>query len=168
MLKNSPGLSILKVWKPKYSSRLFFEGLKAKVRKPKYSSRLFFLITSFRKSGVLFEVDRVFQSLEFHFEVQNSMSRQIIKSRTSLEADYGQNLEADWYFKGLEFRGGLVFRRSRTLVRSRPRYFEGLELEVDQRWTPPRGRPDLRLSKGLLAEFKIIGFPDAYRTNFED
>ncbi|GBB84144.1 hypothetical protein RclHR1_10790009 [Rhizophagus clarus] len=57
-----------------------------------------------------------------------------------------QNLEADWYFEGPEFRGGLVF----------------------QRWIPPRGGPDLCLSGGLLAEFKVIGFPDACRMNFED
>ncbi|GBC10447.1 hypothetical protein RclHR1_09630011 [Rhizophagus clarus] len=92
------------------------------------------------------------------------MSRQTIKSRTPLEADYGiskvQNLEADWYFEGPEFRGGLVRNLeadwSGTLVRSGPR------------WTPPCGGPDLRLSGGLLAEFEVIGFPDAYQTNFKD
>ncbi|GBC10863.1 hypothetical protein RclHR1_09970003 [Rhizophagus clarus] len=79
------------------------------------------LWTSFQKSRVLFEADQVW----------NSISR----SETPLETDYGiskvQNLEADWYFEGPEFRGGLVFRRSRTLVRSRPRYFKRLELKAD-------------------------------------
>ncbi|GES83021.1 hypothetical protein RCL_jg19948.t1 [Rhizophagus clarus] len=114
------------------------------------------LWTSFRKSGVSFEVDQVW----------NSMSRRTIKSGTPLEADYSiskvQNLEADWYFEGPEFRGGLVQNLKADW------YFEGPELKADQRWTPPRSRPDLCLSRGLLAEFEVISFPDAYQMNFED
>ncbi|GBB98595.1 hypothetical protein RclHR1_32700002 [Rhizophagus clarus] len=109
------------------------------------------------------------------------MSRRTIKSRTPLEADYGiskvQNLEADWsefrgglnleanwYFEGLKFRGGLVQNSSSKQAT----VFRSPELEADQRWTPPHGRPDLHLSGGLLAEFEAIGFPDTYQTNFKD
>ncbi|GBB94500.1 hypothetical protein RclHR1_23690002 [Rhizophagus clarus] len=101
------------------------------------------------KSRVSFEADWVFR-----------------RSRTPLEADYGiskvQNLEADWYFEGLEFRGGLVWNLEADW------YFKGLKFKADRRWTLPRSRSDLRLSRGLLAEFEVIGFPDAYWMNFED
>ncbi|GBB91140.1 hypothetical protein RclHR1_18290004 [Rhizophagus clarus] len=65
-----------------------------------------------------------------------------------------RNLEADWYFEGGPLSG-----------RSEPSYFKGPELEADRRWTPSR---DLHLSGGLLEEFKVIGFPDVYQTNFKD
>ncbi|GBB97281.1 hypothetical protein RclHR1_29570001 [Rhizophagus clarus] len=46
-------------------------------------------------------------------EVQSEVSFEADRSGTPLEADYGiskvQNLEADWYFEGPEFRGRLVF-----------------------------------------------------------
>ncbi|GES93811.1 hypothetical protein RCL_jg27285.t1 [Rhizophagus clarus] len=69
------------------------------------------------------------------------MLRQTIKSRTPLEADYGiskvWNLEADWYFEGPKFRGGLAQNLEADW------YFEGPELEADRRWTPPRGGPGI-------------------------
>ncbi|GBB84342.1 hypothetical protein RclHR1_10970003 [Rhizophagus clarus] len=72
---------------------------------------------------------------------------------------------------GPEFRSGPVqksFIGGLLSGRSGPSYFESPELEADQRWTPSRDGPDLRLSGCLLKEFEVIGFPDVYQTNFED
>ncbi|GES95933.1 hypothetical protein RCL_jg292.t1 [Rhizophagus clarus] len=87
------------------------------------------LWTLFRKSGVSFEADWIFRRSRTPFRGRPLRKEKSLEFRGGL----AQNLEADWYFEGLEFRGGLVFRRSGTLVRNRPWYFEGPELEADQR-----------------------------------
>ncbi|GET04396.1 endonuclease/exonuclease/phosphatase [Rhizophagus clarus] len=107
----------------------YFITLRQKFKKPfglQHIKKNWYCITSFRKSGVLFEADWVW----------NSMSRQTIKSRTPLEADYGiskiQNLEADWYFEGLEFRGGLAWNLEADW------YFEGPEFKGGLVWNSKR------------------------------
>ncbi|GBB87690.1 hypothetical protein RclHR1_14190001, partial [Rhizophagus clarus] len=125
------------------------------------------LWTSFRKSGVSFEVDQVFQrsgtpfrggplSLELH--VWNSFRGDYgISKVQNLEADWYFE-EADWYFEGPEFRRRLVWNSSLK----RAAYFKGPELKRTK--DGPHLAADLicvfpRSSSGIRSH----RFPDAYQ-----
>ncbi|GBC10221.1 hypothetical protein RclHR1_09450005 [Rhizophagus clarus] len=136
----------------------------------------------FEMTTVQNSISRWTINLELHFETDHC-------PELHFETDYCPELhfKADQFKSGIrfrgpnsilrqtnsssEFRGGPVqksFIGGLLSKRSGPRYFKGLELKADQRWTPSRGGPDLHLFGSLLEEFEVISFLDVYQTNFEN
>ncbi|GBB94213.1 hypothetical protein RclHR1_23100001, partial [Rhizophagus clarus] len=147
-----------------------------------------------QSSELHFEADRCLElhfeadhCLEFHFEADQFKSRTLFrdgpiqsgipfevnqfKSETPLGADYnisksGTPLKADYLWK----KWTELFQKSGTLIRSGPSRRSRLQSRTRSRlkMDPILQRTRFASFWKLLEEFKVISFPDVYRTNFED
>ncbi|GBC02957.1 hypothetical protein RclHR1_00490043 [Rhizophagus clarus] len=122
-------------------------------------------------TNVLEEAEYINIYLQYYFEVQNA--KLVLDSIRSLKFHF----EAGWSISKIQIlfenKSSNLFNLSWTLFKGPELHFEvwnsfrGGLYDISKVWKFFRGNY-LRLSRGLLVEFEVIGFPDAYWTNFKD